>query len=252
MKNGLHLWRKSEVGVFAGPADWWTDGTDDGRTHIATKGIVQDGLVLNLDAGASSSYPGSGTTWSDLSGNGNNGTLDNSVTFTSNNGGGFSFDGTDEIISLPKIITTNDFTICQFISYTSDTGEGWTFEQYNYGAGRLILNTVLIGGSNKFRFFIGGNAFFSSTNLVSGQKYFICCSRSGSSGSIYINGNLDATGTLNSNSIDNITSAIGGSRAFSSAKQFIGDIYTTSVYNKALTASEIQQNFNATRGRFGL
>jgi len=210
--------------------------------------VVTDGLVLALDAADVSSYPGSGTTWTDLSGQGNNGTLDNSVTFTSNNGGGFSFDGTDEIISLPKIITTNDFTICQFISYTSDTGEGWTFEQYNYGAGRLILNT----GSNKFRFFLGGNVIISSTTLVSGQKYFICCSRSGSSGSIYINGNLDATGTLNSNSIDNITSAIGGSRAWSSAKQFIGDIYTTSVYNKTLTAAEVQQNFNALRGRYGI
>ena len=212
--------------------------------------IVTDGLVLCLDAGNVKSYPGSGTTWNDLSGNGNNGTIDNSVTYTPNNGGGLSFDGTDEIVLLPKIITTNDFTVCQFISYTSDTGEGWTFEQYNSGAGRLILNTRAI--NNTFRFFIGGNAFTSSTNLVQGQKYFICCSRSGSIGNIYINGNLDATGTLNSNSIDNITSAIGGSRAFSSAKQFIGDIYTTSVYNRALTESEIQQNFNALRGRYGI
>jgi len=213
--------------------------------------VVTDGLVLALDAGDTNSYPGSGTAWTDLSGKGNNGTLDNSVTYTSNNGGGLSFDGTDEIVLLPKIITTNDFTVCQFISPTSDTGEGWTFEQYNFGGGRLILNTQF-QTTGKLRFFLGGNAFNSSTNLVSGQKYFICCSRSGSSGSIYINGNLDATGTLNSNSIDNITAAIGGSRAFSLDKQFIGDIYTTSVYNRALTSTEIQQNFNALRGRFGI
>jgi hypothetical protein len=210
--------------------------------------IVTDGLVLCLDAANTKSYPGSGTTWTDLSGNGNNGTLDNSVTFTNDGGGGLSFDGTDEIVLLPKIITTNDFTVCQFISYISDTGEGWTFEQYNSLSGRLILSTTL----NKFRFFIGGNNFFSSTTLISGQKYFICCSRNGSTGSIYINGKLDASGTLNSNSIDDIASAIGGSRAFSSAKQFIGNIYTTSVYNKALTPSEIQQNFNATRSRFSI
>ena len=86
--------------------------------------VVTDGLVLALDAADRNSYPGSGTTWTDLSGNGNNGTLDNSVTYTSNNGGGLSFDGTDEIVLLPKIITTNDFTVCQFISYISDTGEG--------------------------------------------------------------------------------------------------------------------------------
>jgi len=212
--------------------------------------IITDGLVLCLDAGNTKSYPGIGTTWSDLSGNGNNGTIDNSVTYTSNNGGGLSFDGTDEIVLLPKIITTNDFTVCQFISYISDTDEGWTFDQYAGLSGRLILNTR--SATNKFRFFLGGDNFFSSTTLVSGQKYFICCSRSGSSGSIYINGNLDATGSLNSQSIDDITSAIGGSRSFTTGKQFIGDIYTTSVYNRALTASEVKQNFNALRGRFSI
>ena len=213
--------------------------------------IVTDGLILALDASNTKSYPGSGTIWRDLSGRGNNGTIDNSVTYTSNNGGGLSFDGTDEIVLLPKIITTNDFTVCQFISPTSDTGEGWTFEQYNFGSGRLILNTQS-QTTGKFRFFLGGNAFNSSTTLVSGQKYFICCSRSGSNGSIYINGNLDAIGVLNSNSVDNTTSSIGGSRTFSSDKQFIGDIYTTSVYNRVLTAAEISQNFNALRGRFGV
>ena len=56
------------MGAFAGPAEWWTDGTSDGRNHIATKGIVQSGLVVNLDAGTLASYPGSGSTWTNLSG----------------------------------------------------------------------------------------------------------------------------------------------------------------------------------------
>ena len=46
------------MGAFAGPAEWWTDSTSDGRNHIATKGIVQSGLVVNLDAGTLASYPG--------------------------------------------------------------------------------------------------------------------------------------------------------------------------------------------------
>ena len=69
------------MGVFAGIEPTWAAQTDVGRTHIATKGIVQSGLVLNLDAGVSSSYPGSGTTWTDLSGNGNDGYTDDFVNF---------------------------------------------------------------------------------------------------------------------------------------------------------------------------
>ena len=56
------------MGVFAGIEPTWAARTDVGRTHIATKGIVQSGLVLNLDASASTSYPGSGTAWGDITG----------------------------------------------------------------------------------------------------------------------------------------------------------------------------------------
>src|SRR6056300_1744909 len=63
------------MGVMYGVNPTWAAQTNEGRTHIATKGVVQSGLVLNLDAGVLSSYPGSGTTWTDLSGNGYNHTL---------------------------------------------------------------------------------------------------------------------------------------------------------------------------------
>ena len=65
------------MGAYAGVESTWASQTNTGRTHIATKGIVQSGLVLNLDAGVSSSYPGTGTTWTDLSCNWNNGTQTN-------------------------------------------------------------------------------------------------------------------------------------------------------------------------------
>jgi hypothetical protein len=63
------------MGVMYGVNPTWGAQTNEGRTHIATKGVVQSGLVLNLDAGVLSSYPGSGNTWTDLSGNGRTGTL---------------------------------------------------------------------------------------------------------------------------------------------------------------------------------
>jgi hypothetical protein len=101
------------MAVHGGPADWWTEGTDAGRTHIATKGIVQSGLVLNLDAGVSASYPGSGTNWTDLSGNGNNGTLVNGVGYNSANNGSFVFDGVNDYGSFGKqiYVSSDNFTI---------------------------------------------------------------------------------------------------------------------------------------------
>ena len=80
------------MGVFSGPANAWSNSTDQNRIDASTKVIVQDGLVLNLDAGASTSYPGSGTTWTDLSGNGNDFTIDASG-FTHNSSGYFSMAG---------------------------------------------------------------------------------------------------------------------------------------------------------------
>ena len=74
--------------------------------------IVTDGLVLALDAANKKSYPGTGTTWQDLSGNGNDATLVNSPTFGTTNGGRFEFDGTNRYLTFPEISFTNqDFTL---------------------------------------------------------------------------------------------------------------------------------------------
>lgn len=79
------------MSVHGGPAKWWTKGYDAGRIHVASKGIVQSGLVLNLDSGASTSYPGTGTTWYDLSGGGNHATFSGTPlpTFTPTAGEGY-------------------------------------------------------------------------------------------------------------------------------------------------------------------
>ena len=69
-------------------------------SRVANSTIVSSGLVLHLDAGNASSYPGSGTTWTDLSGSGNNGTLVNGPTYSSANGGSLSFDGVNDYVSV--------------------------------------------------------------------------------------------------------------------------------------------------------
>jgi hypothetical protein len=74
--------------------------------------IVTDGLILSLDAANNKSYPRSGTTWNDLSGNGNNGTLVNGPTFSSANGGSIVFDGTNDVVSTTLVQTfVNELTV---------------------------------------------------------------------------------------------------------------------------------------------
>jgi hypothetical protein len=88
---------------------------------IGGPNIVTDGLVLALDAANTKSYPGSGTVWKDLSGNGNNGTLINGPTFDTGNLGSIEFDGVDDWTSFGNILNTgtSDFTISAWVKSTS-------------------------------------------------------------------------------------------------------------------------------------
>ena len=109
--------------------------------------IVTNGLVLALDAANIKSYPGSGTTWTDLSGIGNNGTLTNGPTYSSANGGSLVFNGTDNYVSLPanSINTNADLTLNYWVktplpgsggAYTLSSG--YTASRYGY---RCILGS---------------------------------------------------------------------------------------------------------------
>jgi hypothetical protein len=88
------------LGVFAGPTNSWINLNSSNSLN----GLVRNGLVLALDAGRTLSYPGSGTTWTDLSGNGNTGTLTNGPTYSSANGGSLVFDGVDDYVNLGSSI----------------------------------------------------------------------------------------------------------------------------------------------------
>ena len=239
------------MGVYAGVEKTWASQTDVGRIHIATKGIVQSGLVLNLDAGASTSYPGSGTTWTDLSASGNNGTLTNGPTYSSANGGSIVFDGTNDCI----VVNSN----ASILSSTAYTKIAW-FNTNNLSATNNIISggnsgqhAFWLAGSNKLQSGHNGSysIVISTTTLSLNTWYFGAVTFSTTSGwNLYLNGALEntnaSTTTFTGNGEILIGAFVTGSNVFS------GRIPQVSVYNRVLSATEIQQNFNALRSRFGI
>jgi hypothetical protein len=241
------------MSVYAGPADWWTDGTDAGRTHIATKGIVQANLVLNLDAGASSSYPGSGTTWTNLYGSPNI-TLSSTSYVTDAGGGiGFTSNSSTASFSTSGFSLSNGFTIAVWVKHTGalPRAVGGVQRYFTIPSEAAVLrfenNDVLRG----YAFDSDGNFrdIRIDNQIFSGNYYNCVYTYDGSTFRLYKNaveiGNLDVATTLRTPS--------GTAQLPSSGSEwFEGNMYTSQFYNRALTAQEIQQNFNALRGRFGI
>jgi hypothetical protein len=227
--------------------------------------VVTDGLVLALDAGDTNSYPGSGTTWTDLSGNGYNGTLTNmdGANLDSANGGSLTFDGTNEYVELSTItLLRASSTISAWINI-DDFTTGKT------STGRTFIRRTGFNFNNLFAFYNGGYSFETDTNSnpheISGRQNGNISSSAISAGSWfhfslvfdsntfygYVNGVLTGSASLANNLFfDRIGD---GSNFTDSYPAYMkGKISNFTVYNRALTASEIQQNFNALRGRFGI
>jgi len=222
--------------------------------------IIRNGLVLSLDAASLNSYPRSGTTWTDLSGNNNNGTLVNGPTFDSGNGGSIFTDGTNDYISSPYFgNTTDSFTFSVWFkndNYSEGksplargrdgSGAGWSIGIGLYTSG--ISQSAIVTTS-------GGTTQFSATGtsiLALNTWYYLTgVWTAGVSIRHYVNGVLEATANTSSTNLRTSTDG-----------WVIGSIDTTNftsgynaiaqVYNRALSATEIQQNFNATKSRFNL
>ena len=224
---------------------------------MASKGgpdIVENGLTLFLDASNIRSYPGSGTTWSDLSGNSNNGTLTNGPTFSAGNMGSIVFDGVDDYvgcgnnssINLTSYITLSTWTKKAYGSSSSvaiDKGRD------NYGAWSLFFDET----ANKVNFHcrISGTNSSVVSNTSYGNNIWtnITSIFTGTNLLIYINGKLDNTttisGTIGTNAIDfSIGKANDG-------YNWSGQIANVLMYNTALSATDVLQNYNATKSRFG-
>ena len=222
--------------------------------------IITDGLVLALDAGNTKSYPGSGTTWTDLSGQGNNGTLTNGPTFDSGNLGSIVFDGTNDYVTTGTTLTDAD-------ELYADTGTAWsTSSWFNVdnilsndkavtgrggGVGSAAVYVVFVDGARLRVRLRGGTITDISTSIATDTWYNVAVTWDGTTANGYLNGKFTTTipvGTA-SNQINNFTI---GAVNDGSLAEFDGKISQTLVYNRALTAADIKQNFNATRGRYGI
>ena len=229
--------------------------------------IVTNGLVLHLDAGQSTSYNG-GTTWTDLSGRGNNGTLVHGVGYSGNNLGSLSFDGVDDVVggTINGSIFTGSFTQSAWV-YKLNANKIWqgvftnsspqTNNTYlmTFGNGSVAapfnsvgVNQVGISPSGVF-LDIGThiNRWLNITITKTGSTLTIYCYKDGTllqnSGTITWNGGNFAT----TNNYQ-----IGRHWAGGGVVPLQGNVSNVTLYNRALTESEIQQNFQALRGRFGI
>ena len=220
--------------------------------------IVTNGLVLNLDAGQQNSYRGyflstSGTTWADLSGNANNGTLTNMEVpaggdYSTDNGGSLSFDGVNEYAP----IGTSQFPFgaspgtlsCWVKTNTISGGFSWivSYGSANAGQSRFL-------GINGSTYYFGG---YSSDITVSGvplNSWFNMVGvYNGTSASMYINGVLVSGPTALSWNTVASSAQIG--RQTNGGEYWNGNISQVSIYNRALSDTEIRQNYDALKGRF--
>ena len=221
-------------------------------TQYAFGKIITDGLVLALNAADKNSYPDSGTTWRDVSGNNNNGTLTNGPTFSSANGGIIVFDGADDNCTITNSIPSlSNFTIEFFLNTAVIDGTQNIFLDQNTSLRYEITTT------NKFNIHLGNGSSWlfttdsSNTVVVANTWYHTAWTWNGSSSIIYVNGLLDAsyTHTPGSSGTGNIVLAQWSSGA---GYAWSGKIASTKIYNKALSAIEILQNYNAQKSRFGL
>lgn len=236
-----------------------TDGSGAGDGSTDASDILRSGLALDLDPGNPASYPGSGTMMFDLSPRANHGTIAGSPPFTSAGAGSyFTFDGGDSM----------------FVTLGTATPAGWTFGTtprtlaawaylasnragysvlYSYGTGIDGMGSYLGTSNDGTRWNFGG--FF--TNQYGGTTYtntwlFLTGVWDGTTAFLYVNGALlSSAAQPNWNAVPGSIAKIGVDTAFA-GEGWNGRIGRVTYYDRALTAVEVMQNFDANRARYGL
>lgn len=225
--------------------------------------IVTDGLVLHLDAANRKSYPGSGNTWFDLSGNGNNGALTNGPTFSSENKGSIVFDNINDYVTLgtPSLLNGVQvpLTIC---IWAKSNGFGsydvlWGVDKSTSGSGLYSMLRVNSGALRYYTSTSTGSFQSRGTfSVMSGSWNFYAVVMSGSISSpvvtIYLNSASETTTFSSLSATPDLTVDFRIGSNERANEYWNGNISTAMWYNRSLSQQEIQQNYNALKGRFGL
>lgn len=224
--------------------------------------IVNNGLVLHLDAANQRSYPGTGSVWSDLSGFGNNGTLFNGTGYSIDNKGSITFDTTDDYVMVPNNSSINlvdTITLESYVKYTLSTNlvlieksNNNTHYQFQIFSGSQ--GTAGVAGELVFMLQPNGNNWVvTGISSNDGEWHHVVGTydRNVATAKIYLDGILMNTKTnIPVGPVANSQPLLIGSRSGGSG--FGGSIGNVKIYNRALTAAEIHQNFEATRSRYGI
>jgi hypothetical protein len=234
-----------------------------------TKPIITNGLILALDASNTLSYPKTGTTWKDLSGNNNNGTLINGPTFSNDGGGSIVFDGVNDYADCGNnssllFLGTSPYTISTYTRIVNFVGNypSWFDRESSSVGGRrdgylLLYTTVGQLATNVFifteRFSSSGQqvaGFTTSRSSIQNSWTYLATTYDGTNLKIYMNGELkDQSQSLGSiiNNLETLKLAHPGFGNFNNCQ-----MASVNVYNRALSAEELTQNYNALKTRFEL
>ena len=222
--------------------------------YVIDLGIVTTNLSMFLDAGNASSYPGTGTAWTDLSGNSRNGTLTNGPTYTSADGGAIVFDGANDFVQCSGSLTA---TAATFVIWMRRNGAQVSYAGILYSRGAAATGISFFGTTNKISYTwnnaVDTYTWDSGLTIPDLTWCMIAVSVTSTAATAYLcqsGGITSATNTVNHTStvLDDVKLAqddLGG-------RFFNGRISVAMIYDRALSADEITQNFNALRGRYGL
>jgi len=224
------------------------------RTIGELNPVVTTGLQLYLDAGNASSYSGSGTAWNDLSGNSRNGTLTNGPTYSATNGGSIVFDGSNDYVQCTGSLTV---TAATFVTWIRRNGNQGQYDGILFSRGTTNTTGMDFQVSNQIAYTWNdaGNTYGWQSGLVVPDLTWcmIAVSVTSTAATAYLcqtSGITTATNTVSHTSslIDDIKIA----RDEFSTRYFTGNIAIAQLYNIALSAEQVSQNFAADRGRFGV
>ena len=215
--------------------------------------IVTNGLVLYLDAANKLSYPGTGTSWFDITGNGNTGTLTNGPTFNSSNAGSIVFDGTNDYVQCLGSLTV---TAATFVSWIRRNGTQGQYDGILFSRGTNVTGMNFYS-SNQLGYHWNNNANtynWSSGLIIPDLTWcMIAVSVISTAATAYLcqsGGITTATNTVNHSS--SVLNDIKLAQDDAGNRFFNGNIAIAQIYNRALSSIEITQNFNAIKGRYGM